>query len=163
MFGDDLARFLAREVPEISYAEVGAALATAELKESFCATPPTEAARAAARAVCVEMRAKYQAMFRATGIAALAFPTVPIPAAPIRRDGDPPGNTAMALVRNTRTTGSLGVPGLSLVAGLTASGLPVGLELDALAGQDNALLALGMAVEKVLGYQNPPTMASAAG
>ena len=46
-------------------------------------------------------------------------------------------------------------PGLTLPAGLTADGLPVGMELDGPAGSDRNLLALGAAIEKVL----PPTPA----
>jgi indoleacetamide hydrolase len=35
--------------------------------------------------------------------------------------------------------------------GLTHAGLPVSIELDAPTGSDRALLALGLAVERVLG------------
>ena len=39
---------------------------------------------------------------------------------------------------------------VSLPAGLTAEGLPVGLELDAPAGADRRLLAIAAAVESLL-------------
>jgi mandelamide amidase len=48
------------------------------------------------------------------------------------------------------------VPGLSLAAGLTADGLPVGLEFDGLAGRDVDLLSLGLAAESELGRLPPP-------
>ncbi len=51
----------------------------------------------------------------------------------------------------------LGVPGLSLPSGL-ASGLPVGLEFDAMIGNDSRLLGLGIAVENVLGSLPPPAL-----
>ena len=44
---------------------------------------------------------------------------------------------------------------ISLPSGLSA-GLPVGLELDAMPGDDAKLLSLGLAVEKVLGEIAPP-------
>ena len=61
-----------------------------------------------------------------------------------------------ALARNITPTGSAAIPGLVLPAGLTSSGLPVAIELDAAAGSDRALLALGMSVADVLGSVSPP-------
>jgi mandelamide amidase len=102
----------------------------------------------------------YFELFRANGIAALVFPTVPIAAPPIREQGDRlddlievegrPANAVLTLIRNTHVTAVLGAPGLSVPAGLTPQGLPVGLELDGLPGHDAPLLALGMAVERAL-------------
>jgi len=56
-----------------------------------------------------------------------------------------------AVARNIAPGSTAGVPGLVLAAGLTAGGLPVALEFDAPAGGDRALLALGEALERVLG------------
>ena len=47
---------------------------------------------------------------------------------------------------------------LVLPAGITLSGLPVGLEFDALSGNDRQLLSLGLALEKVLGPMPSPRM-----
>jgi mandelamide amidase len=63
----------------------------------------------------------------------------------------------MTLIRNTHVTAGLGVPGISLPAGLSTQGLPVGLELDGLAGHDSELLGIGIAVERVLGPLPPPS------
>ena len=41
------------------------------------------------------------------------------------------------------------------LAGLTSDGLPVGLELDGPAGSDRTLLAMGLAMEEVLGPLPP--------
>jgi Asp-tRNA(Asn)/Glu-tRNA(Gln) amidotransferase A subunit family amidase len=41
-------------------------------------------------------------------------------------------------------------PALSIPAGLTRDGLPVGFEIDGLPGDDNQLLRLGMAIEALL-------------
>ncbi|MEO1115817.1 MAG: amidase family protein [Pseudomonadota bacterium] len=53
-------------------------------------------------------------------------------------------------MRNTDPGSIAGIPGLSLPIGLTAEGLPVGLELDGPAFSDRHLLALGLAVEAAL-------------
>jgi Asp-tRNA(Asn)/Glu-tRNA(Gln) amidotransferase A subunit family amidase len=70
----------------------------------------------------------YEAMFTEHRLAAIVFPTRPRQA-PL---------------------------GLSIPAGLTAQGLPVGLEFDALAGYDSELLALGIAVEQAWPAIPPP-------
>ena len=65
-------------------------------------------------------------------------------------------NKVGVLIRNTAMTGAIGAPGVSIPAGLTAAGLPVGLELDGLAGRDAALLGLALAAEGALGPTPPP-------
>jgi mandelamide amidase len=115
-----------------------------------------------------ELRSKagrrYAELFRSTGIVAIAFPPEPVPAPPIQPAGDSPDdqvevNGRLAargiLTRNTWWGARLGAPGLVIPAGLV-SGLPVGLELESLPGDDGRLLALGIAVEKLLGPLPPP-------
>jgi len=65
-------------------------------------------------------------------------------------------NKVGVLIRNTAMTGAIGAPGVSIPAGVTAAGLPVGLELDGLAGGDAALLGLALAAEGALGATPPP-------
>jgi mandelamide amidase len=57
---------------------------------------------------------------------------------------------AIAVARNITPGSTLGLPGLVMPCGLTASGLPVAIELDGPEGEDRRLLAIGMAVEAVL-------------
>nr|WP_280980459.1 amidase family protein [Bradyrhizobium sp. ISRA463] len=47
---------------------------------------------------------------------------------------------------------------LVLPAGETPSGLPVGLEFDALSGQDRELLSVGLSLEATLGRANRPPL-----
>lgn len=55
------------------------------------------------------------------------------------------------LGRNADPGSCVGLPGVSLPAGLTAAGLPVGIGLDGPFGTDRRLLAIAAAVEGVLG------------
>ena len=107
------------------------------------------------------LQGAYRDHFRGQRVAAIALPTTVLPARPIGEDADVELNgrrvpTFATFLRNTRAMTTAGVPGLSLPAGLTASGLPVGLELDAPEGHDRTLLGLGLAVEAVLGPLPPP-------
>jgi len=98
----------------------------------------------------------YADMFTANKLDALVFPTTPLEAQAI--DGSDMTVTLngeevptfQTFIRNTDPGSVAGIPGLSLPMGLTADGLPVGLELDGPAHSDRHLLALGQAVESVL-------------
>jgi indoleacetamide hydrolase len=64
--------------------------------------------------------------------------------------------TFITFIRNTDPGSNAAVPGLALPMGLTTDGLPVGIEFDGPEGSDRDLLALGLAVEAVLGRLPPP-------
>lgn len=98
---------------------------------------------------------------------ALLFPTTRLAAVPIDDvngsstvsiDGSEPIDTMDAFLRNTDPASTSGIPGLSLPAGMTASGLPVGLELDGPLGEDRRLLAIGVAFEQLLGPLPAPSI-----
>jgi len=93
------------------------------------------------------------------------FPTTILPASPIDAvngsskvsiNGGPPVDTFATFIRNTDPGSNAGIPGLSMPAGLTAAGLPVGLELDGPVGSDARLLGIALAFESVLGRLRPP-------
>jgi len=103
-----------------------------------------------------KLRRLYRDYFARTGVAALVFPATLVPALPIGSEDDVtirgqtvPFETAVA--RNIAPGSTAGLPGLVLPAGLTMSGLPVAIELDAAAGSDRALLGLGRSVADALG------------
>ena len=107
----------------------------------------------------------YADVFRIHAIDAIAVPTVPVPAIALNPN-DPMGlwtievngkamSVGEVLARGTFLAPRVGAPSLSLPVGLT-QGLPVGLQLDALPGDDSKLLAVGMAVETVIGAIPPP-------
>jgi mandelamide amidase len=107
------------------------------------------------------LQSAYRDYFDEHSVHAIAFPTTVLPARPIGQDAEVELNgrrvpTFATYLRNTRIMTTAGIPGLSIPAGLTSAGLPVGLELDGPAGSDRALLQLGGAVEAVLGRLPPP-------
>jgi mandelamide amidase len=115
------------------------------------------------------LRAMYKEYFASSGVAAIVFPTTILPAPKLGeedmevevRGRRMPLDEAMA--RNIAPGSTTGLPGLVLPAGLTPSGLPVALEFDGPAGSDRSLLALGVAVEAVLGRLPPPPKSGAVG
>lgn len=107
------------------------------------------------------LRRRFHDHFARSGVAAIVFPVTCVPALPIGPEADVSIDDRTvslftALARNITPTSAAGLPGLVLPAGLTRSGLPVAIELDAQAGADRALLALGMSVARVLGTPVPP-------
>jgi indoleacetamide hydrolase len=112
------------------------------------------------------LREAYRRHFREHGIAAIVFPTTPAPAAKIGEDETFMLNgqavpTFMTFIRNTDPGSVAGIPGLSLPAGLTEAGLPVGIEIDGPEGSDRRLLGLGAALEPLMPPLPPPPPAPA--
>ncbi len=99
--------------------------------------------------------------FHESGVAAMVFPATMAPATPIGKDAEVEINGSMvsletAMARNISPGSTAGIPGLVLPAGLTTNGLPVGIELDGPEGTDRSVLALGQAIEQVIGHLPPP-------
>ena len=110
------------------------------------------------------LQAAYADWFQTNDVVAAIFPTTPLPAAPIGEDETVELNgervpTFLTFIRNTGPSSVAGIPGVTLPAGVSRDGLPIGMELDGPAGSDRALLALGAAVEAVL----PPAPAPRSG
>jgi len=107
------------------------------------------------------LRETFREYFVGTRAAAVVFPAVRVPAPPIGEGrgvdiGAERVPFRAAIARNIGPGSTAGLPGLVLPAGLTREGLPVALEFDAPAGQDRALLGLGLSLEAVLGLLPPP-------
>lgn len=107
----------------------------------------------------------YADYFSQKRVDAILFPTTILPATPIDYvhgsgnvsvNGGPPLTAFDAYIRNAGPGSDAGIPGLTIPAGLTAGGLPVGIEIDGPRGSDERLLALGLAIEAVLGRLPPP-------
>lgn len=103
--------------------------------------------------------ARYADCVRRDRLDALVLPTTRLPARPVGQDehveiNGRPVPTLAAYLRNTDPTAFAGLPSISVPAGRTASGLPVGLSFDGLPGTDTTLLGLAAAFE-ALGPPRP--------
>jgi len=108
-----------------------------------------------------KLRRTFKDYFASTGAAALLFPTTMVTAPRIGDEGElivrgRKVSFDVAIGRNIAPGSRAGLPGLVMPAGIAADGLPVALEFDGPAGTDRALLALGVAIEPVLGHVPPP-------
>ena len=102
------------------------------------------------------LRQLYADTFAEQRIDALIFPTTPLPAQLLEQSIETTLNgktvsTFLTFLANTRPSAFVHLPGLALPMGMTADGLPVGIELDGPVGTDRRLLSIGLALESVLG------------
>ncbi|MUZ66008.1 indoleacetamide hydrolase [Agrobacterium vitis] len=107
------------------------------------------------------LQAAYRNYFRLYRLDAILFPTAPLAAKAIGQDSSVIHNGSMVntfkiYVRNVDPSSNAGLPGLSLPVGLTPDRLPVGTEIDGLAGSDHRLLAIGAALEKAINFRSFP-------
>ena len=101
------------------------------------------------------LRQMFADCFALNRLDALIFPTTILPASPIGDDETTILNgsrlpTFPTFIHNTDPGSIAGLPGISIPAGLTGTGLPVGIELDGPAGSDRHLLAVAAVVERFL-------------
>jgi indoleacetamide hydrolase len=168
--GPDLTAYLAAEGGGNSFDSVVASITSKDVAGAFASakTIPQEVYEAAIKTGRPQLQKLYADYFQANGVDAVLFPTTPLPARPINIGGDTGKDTVElngkevptfpTYIRNTDPGSNAGIPGLSLPAGLTKSGLPVGLELDGPVGSDRRLLALGMTIETEFGLLPPPNI-----
>jgi mandelamide amidase len=168
--GRDLPAYLEEAGYGLTLADVAAAIASPDVAGIVRSQlGPQAMGRAAyehALAARVELRAAYADYFARNALDAMLFPTSILPARPIGEDEtvELDGRRVPTLptyIRNTDPGSNAGIPGISVPAGLTAQGLPVGLELDGPEGGDRRLLALARAVERELPPMPAPRLAAA--
>lgn len=164
----DLAAFLEASGSGLTLEEVAAGVASPDVKFVFenlvlgDQPIPDDVYAAAVTDLRPLVQSGYAEVFAENRLDALVFPTTPLAAQPIAgtdmtvslNGEDVP--TFQTYIRNTDPGSIAGIPGLSLPIGLTADGLPVGLELDGPAFSDRHLLALGLAVEDALPETQSP-------
>ncbi|HET9163513.1 MAG TPA: amidase [Solirubrobacterales bacterium] len=111
------------------------------------------AAAAQAQLVRTLMRRRLAALFAAVDV--IAWPTVPAPAPPLEAPiVELPSRTStadQANVRGAALANLTGIPSISLPAGLSDEGLPIGLQLQAAWGADELLLDAAEALERANG------------
>ena len=164
----DIPAYLAATgVSGIGVAQIAAQIASPDVKGAFGAIQADALGAGYADAIGVSrprMQVLYADYFRASQLEAMMFPTTVATAAPIdiaagsgkfMLDGKLV-DTFATFIRNTDPGSNAGIPGLALPAGMSRSGLPVGIELDGPLGSDRRLLAIGLAFEAVLGKLPAP-------
>lgn len=117
--------------------------------------PSAEAYQTALNVSRPEIQRRLNTAFVSHGALAILQPTTPCTAplieeqATVRIAGQEV--SYLALANHTVSASSVGLPGISLPAGQSRAGLPIGVELDAPLGSDRALLDLARRTEGVLG------------
>lgn len=155
----DLPAYLANHAPGVSFEALVEGIGSPDVAGAIGSQLGDEAMpEAAYRAALDEhrpaMRKIYSQVFEENGLDAIVFPTTPLPASPIGEDETVILNgeqvpTFPTYIRNTDLGSNIGAPGISMPCPVT-SGLPVGIEFDALPGKDRSLLALARAAEKAM-------------
>jgi indoleacetamide hydrolase len=152
----------------ITLADITAKIASPDVKGAFGAITADAFGAAYQDAIAVQrpaLQKMYEAYFRDNNLDAMLFPTTVAPAVVIDAEkgsgemsinGGKPVPTFDTMIRNTDPGSNAGIPGLSLFAGMTPGGLPVGLEIDGPVGSDTKLLGLGLSIEGILGSAPPP-------
>jgi mandelamide amidase len=164
----DLAKYLKKYKVPLDVKGVAAQIRSPDVKGVFdgMVVPgapkamPAEAYKAALK-TRPALQKLYADTFKKNRIAALVFPTTPLPAAPIGDDQTTKLNgqdvpTFPTFIQNTDPGSNAGVPGLTVPVAMTASRLPIGMELDGPAGSDRKLLSIGLALEQLFGHLPPP-------
>lgn len=101
------------------------------------------------RAALAAAREEIQKTFDSVDV--IVTPTTPIPApaiAELRQNPELLRPRELLLLRNTRPFNVWGIPAISLPCGLTASGLPIGLQIAGAAGRDELVLQTALAYEQ---------------
>ena len=166
---NDIADFLAHQVPGLTLSALIAGVRSGDVREVFdknMSPPVKPESLAAARDNRRRLQGRYGGLFQQHRLDAVIFPTVPVLAPPIRSNGDRLDDTVLLAgeaapaglvsIRHTLTACALGAPALSIPAGLSAEGLPVGIEIDGVPGSDEKILGLGRQIERVWGALPAP-------
>jgi indoleacetamide hydrolase len=108
-----------------------------------------------------QLRQAVRDYFERHGIVAIVSPPILVPPPKIGEDVEVEISGQkiplyVAMSRNISLGSCASMASLVLPAGTTSRGLPVGLEFDALTGNDRQLLSLGLSLEKVLGPMPSP-------
>lgn len=162
-----LPRYLAKSAPGVDMKAIIAGIGSPDVKGAIMSQTgkqaiPDKVYKAAVGPNREKLKRAYADYFRRNNVAAMLFPTTPLPARPVGQDRTVELNgkqvpTFPTFIRNTDPGSNAGLPGLSIATGLTAGGLPVGMEIDGPPGSDRTLLALGAAIEKLAGPLPSPT------
>ena len=158
-----LPRYLEQNLPGTTPAQFVAGIASPDVKQivgdALAGAIAEPAYREALEVHRPRLQQAYADYFRQNRVEAVIFPTTPLPARPLREEmsevqlGGENVPTFPTYIRNTDPGSNAGIPGISVPAGTSSDGLPIGIELDGPAGSDRRLLAIAAAVEAALAAQ----------
>ena len=146
----------------ITLQTIAAQIASPDVQKAFGAVVTDAQGAAYPDAIAVyrpQLQKIYSDYFTTNGLDAMMFPTCPVLPAPIDPvngsgtisvDDGPPVETFSTTIRNMGPGSCAGVPSLSLPAGMTPGGLPVGVDIEGPVDSDSRILAVGMAIESIL-------------
>jgi indoleacetamide hydrolase len=156
----DLECYLAEHAIGLDFAGLMAQVKSPSVKDALAGLLGAEAVSKAAYHEALRkhrpaLQETYRRYFRERGVAAMIFPTTPLPAAKIGEDytvmlNGMPVPTLATYIRNLGPGSAAGIPGLTVPAGMTKAGLPVGIAIDGPENGDRQVLAIGLALETVL-------------
>jgi len=164
----DLPAYLAAFPTGISFAELSAAVASPDvqgiLQSMTGAGAVSEEAYAAALNAREQLRKNFREYFAKQDLDGIIFPTTLLPARPIQGSLETVELNGIQVPtfptysHNTDSASIAGQPGISLPAGLTASGLPVGMEIDGPEQSDRRLLAVAKTLESIMDFRARPRL-----
>lgn len=162
----DLTAYLAEFNTGINFAELTTAAASEDVKGVLGLISgdgkTSEAGYAAAMLAREQLQSNFREYFAGHQLDAIIFPTTVLPARPIEGgmqtvelNGEQVP-TFSSYIHNTDPASIAALPGISLPVGLTASGLPVGMEIDGPQQSDRRLLAIARTLEQIVGFNGRP-------
>ena len=170
VFGEvagDLSGYLEEYRIDQDFNAIAAAAANPDVRELFTMLESIQGQNSGstyARALSVreDMRNMMRDYFVRFDLDGLIFPTTLLPARPIEDSlesvelNEARVPTFKTYTHNTDPATIAALPGISLPAGITHSGLPVGIEMDSPEGSDRKMLALAAMLEKILNFTARP-------
>ena len=163
----ELPTYLDKSGYGVSFKDLLAGIGSPDVKGILSSQEGDEAMPEAAYQAAIQkhrpkMQQIYTDYFKDNQLDAAIFPTTPLTARPIGQDETVELNgsqepTFQIFIRNTDLGSNIGAPGISLPMGLT-NGLPAGIELEGLPGNDDQLLSIASAFETLLTPIVPPAV-----
>ena len=150
----------------LSLSDLAAAVASPDVQGIFSTLAGegqiNEESYAAALTAREDLRVVMREYFEAHNLDAMIFPTTLLPARPVEgslqtvelNGAEVP--TFPTYIHNTDPASIAALPAISLPVGLTAEGLPVGIEIDGPENTDGRLLAIATVLEQIFGYSARP-------
>jgi len=164
----DLPAYLAAFPTGINFAELSAAVTSPDvqgiLQAMSGAGEVSDETYAQAMNAREQLRKNFREYFLNQDLDGIIFPTTLLPARPIEGSLETVElngvqvPTFQIYSHNTDSASITGQPGISVPVGLTAAGLPVGMEIDGPEQSDRRLLAVAKTLESIIGFHARPPL-----